>query len=65
MKIDPEKHEKVLMPCKRGTDQMTKGQACDSKNAYKLTATGSRAPSFQCAKCGFQWIVPTGGSFVI
>ena len=65
MKIDPEKHEKVLMPCKRGSDRMTKGQSCNSKNAYKLSPPGSRSPSFKCAQCGFEWTIPTGGTINI
>jgi transposase-like protein len=65
-KIDENIHEKVLMPCKRGTTQMTHGQSCDSKSAFKLTeSNGPRAsaPAFKCAKCGFEWTVPIGGTF--
>ena len=63
MRIDPEKHEKVLMPCKRGTDRMTRGEKCVSRSAYKISTAGSKYPSFKCETCGFEWTVPTGGAF--
>jgi hypothetical protein len=65
-KVDETKHEKVHMACRRGTDRLTKGQSCDGRTAYKLTDPKdppSKAPAFKCAKCGFEWVVPTGGSF--
>jgi len=62
-KIDEDKHEKVHMACRRGIDRLTKGQSCDSRMAYKLTDPKSKAPAFKCVKCGFEWIVPIGGSF--
>lgn len=59
-----EKREKVLMPCKRGNDRLTVGQSCDSKWAYRLSPPQSKAPSFKCCDCGFEWTVPVGGQFV-
>lgn len=56
--------EKVLMPCRRGSDLLTKGQKCDSKNAYRMQPKGSKIPAFKCCKCKFEWSVPLGGSFV-
>ncbi|KKL45171.1 hypothetical protein LCGC14_2358340 [marine sediment metagenome] len=60
--VDKNEREKVLMPCKRGTDRLTQGESCNGRSAFRLargfTAT---APAFKCCKCGFEWIVPTGG----
>lgn len=55
----------VNMPCKRGKDQRTAGQACDSKRAYKLSKDGSPQVQFKCVKCGFIWTVPLGGEFKV
>lgn len=59
-----EPREKVLMPCRRGSDRLTEGQGCDSKNAYRLRPQGSKFPAFKCCKCGYEWTVPIGGQFV-
>jgi transposase-like protein len=61
--IDTKTMKEVLMPCKRGTDVLTKGQSCKSKSAYITSNPGSKAPSFKCKTCGFEWVVPTGGQF--
>lgn len=61
---EEEEKEKVLMPCKRGSDQLTRGQSCNSKNAYRLRPMGSKHPAFKCCKCGYEWTVPVGGQFV-
>jgi transposase-like protein len=64
-KEDKKKYPEVNMPCQRGKDQLTKGSHCDSKMAYNMSEPGSRMPSFKCVKCGFTWMVPMGGSFMI
>jgi transposase-like protein len=52
------------MPCQRGKDLQTKGQACDSKLAYNISPRqGGTQAAFRCAKCGHQWTVAMGGSF--
>jgi hypothetical protein len=61
--VDKKKHKRVMVKCKRGTDQRTMGQSCDSKFAYMLTPEQSKFPSFKCAKCGYEWVVPVGGQF--
>ncbi len=56
--------EKVLMPCKRGSDPITGGQHCNNKWAYMLLAKQSKSPAFKCCECGYEWIVPLGGQFM-
>jgi len=63
MSLKEQEKEKVLMPCKRGSDQLTLGQTCDSKFAYRLSPQGSNVPAFKCCKCGHEWRVPVGGKF--
>lgn len=58
-----EEHPIVLVACKRGTDQLTRGQACDSRNVYKLSQDGAHNVMYKCVKCGFSWNVPVGGAF--
>ena len=54
----------VNMPCQRGKDLQTKGQACDSKLAYNISPRqGGTQAAFRCAKCGHSWTVAMGGSF--
>lgn len=55
----------VFVACKRGTDKMTEGQNCDSRQARNLTESGSRNSFFKCAKCGYSWVVTTGGQFTM
>ncbi|OPZ35747.1 MAG: hypothetical protein BWY99_02178 [Synergistetes bacterium ADurb.BinA166] len=52
----------VFAKCKRGSDAITAGQACDSTSAYCLSEPGSRVVSFQCKKCRHLWTVPLGGA---
>lgn len=59
---DKPEQETVHMPCKRGTDRLTQGQTCDGRTAIKLASRiSATVPSFKCVKCGFSWVVPTGG----
>lgn len=58
-------NKEVLMKCRRGSDVITRGQSCNSMKALKLGSdTVSKAPKFKCCKCGFEWVVVIGGSFV-
>jgi ribosomal protein S27E len=63
IEAEARKHKKVMAPCKRGSDILTKGQACSSKQAYLISPQGSTAPAFKCCKCGHEWVTPTGGTF--
>lgn len=53
----------VHAACKRGSDQLTEGQRCDSTTAERLSPPGSLVVSFRCVKCKHQWNVPLGGGF--
>jgi hypothetical protein len=53
----------VFAKCKRGSDQVTGGQSCDSKLAFRLSDPQARVVLFQCKKCNHQWSVPVGGGF--
>lgn len=58
-----EEREVVFIPCRRGSDQVTHGQKCDSRRAYKLAPDGTSNALYKCAVCSFSWNVPLGGSF--
>lgn len=49
--------------CRRGSDQFTAGQSCGSLRAFRITPEGSSSVSLRCAKCGFAWVTPIGGTF--
>ena len=54
----------VNMPCQRGKDLKTKGQACDSKRAFNISPQqGGKQATFRCVKCNHTWSVAMGGSF--
>lgn len=55
----------VFAACKRGTDQITKGQSCDGKRATRMTPEGSSNVRFCCKECGFSWNVAIGGNFTM
>ena len=61
---DTKKGPEVNLPCQRGKDLKTKGQSCDGRRAYNMSAVaGGKQASFECCKCGFTWTVAMGGSF--
>lgn len=51
--------------CKRGNDFLTKGQNCDSIQAYRLNPVGSQHMTLQCVKCDHMWSITIGGYFNI
>lgn len=53
----------VFIRCTRGSDPMTKGQSCDSRKAYKLSADGHPSPMYQCVKCKHTFAIGLGGHF--
>lgn len=55
----------MFAKCKRGNDNATRGQHCDSVNAVRLSPASSNVVIFKCTKCSFSWSVPIGGSVVL
>lgn len=53
----------VFAKCRRGSDVITAGQSCDSKQANVNSIPGSGTVSFTCVKCKYRWSVQTGGAF--
>ena len=55
----------VHMKCRRGNDQVTRGQNCNGMTAEKLSSDGDSNVRLRCTTCNFTWAVPVGGSFKI
>lgn len=51
----------VFAKCRRGNDQLTTGQSCESNQAYNLSEPHSHLVRMKCVKCGFTWSVNVGG----
>jgi hypothetical protein len=61
-RLSNDSSKETFAKCKRGNDNVTRGQSCDSTSALLMSAPMSHVVVMKCKKCGYSWHVPVGGS---